>query len=523
MADKPLHWADQLAARVIHQKGDKKKYTVAAGITPSGTVHIGNFREIITVDLVRRALEHAGKKTRFIYSWDDFDVFRKVPENMPEKKLLKECLRKPIVDTPDTFGCEHDSFAAHNIAEVEEVLPLLDVNPEFIRQSKQYRQCKYAAGLKQALDNTETIKKILDKYRKEDLPKDWLPVSIFCESCSKDTITKLEYKGDHKLYYECECGHKEEFNFKEKGIAKLKWRIDWPMRWKHEDVDFEPAGKEHSTPGGSRTTAIEIGKEVYNQEPPVYQMYDFIIIKGAGGKMSSSLGNVIKISDTLDIYEPSIVRWLFAGTRPNTEFAISFDLDVLKIYEDFDKCERIYFGEQDVKNEKELANQKRIYELSHVGPIQKKIPFQPSFRHLTNVLLINNLDIEKSISFYEKQLKDKADKEKLRTRAQCAVNWLNKYAPDDFKFTINEKPPKVKLSKNQIAALKDLAKILKQKEWEDKELHEECYIIIKNNDLEIKDFFTAAYKVLISKEKGPKLAAFLIEIKEQAIKLFEQV
>ncbi len=522
MADKPLHWADQLAARVIHQKGDKDEYTVAAGITPSGTVHIGNFREIITVDIVRRALEHAGKKTRFIYSWDDFDVFRKVPKNMPAQDILKEFLRKPIVDTPDTFDCKHDSFAEHNEKEVEDVLPLVDVNPTYIRQSEQYRKCVYADGLKTALENTKQIKEILDKYRKEDLADDWLPVSIFCEKCKKDTVTKIEYKGKYNLYYECECGHKDEFDFRKKGIAKLLWRIDWPMRWQKEDVDFEPAGKEHSTPGGSRTTAVEIAKEVYNQEPPVYQMYDFIIIKGQGGKMSSSLGNVIRIKDALDIYEPTILRWLFAGTRPNTEFAISFDLDVLKIYEDFDKCERIYFGEQKVKNEKVLANEKRIYELSHVGKIPKTIPFQPSFRHLTNVLQQNHLDIEKSISYYEKQLKNKEDKERLRTRAKCAVCWLQKYAPEDFKFSLNDKLPKgLELSKDQVKALKDVAKILKEKEWEDKELHEECYIIIKNNNLEIKDFFTAAYQVLIGKEKGPKLAAFLIEIKPKAIELFE--
>ena len=76
--DNLYHWADLAAEKVIQEKVDKKQYTVAAGITPSGTVHIGNFREIITVDLVKRALEKRGKKVRFIYSWDDYDVFRKV-------------------------------------------------------------------------------------------------------------------------------------------------------------------------------------------------------------------------------------------------------------------------------------------------------------------------------------------------------------------------------------------------------------------------------------------------------------
>ena len=78
------HWADQMADRIIKERGDLDLYTCASGITPSGTVHIGNFREIMTVDLVVRALKSRGKKTRFIYSWDDYDVFRKVPANIPD-------------------------------------------------------------------------------------------------------------------------------------------------------------------------------------------------------------------------------------------------------------------------------------------------------------------------------------------------------------------------------------------------------------------------------------------------------
>src|SRR3989344_8383190 len=91
-----FHWADVAAENVIREKGDKKNYTVAAGITPSGTVHIGNFREIITVELVKRALESRGKKVRFIYSWDNYDRLRKVPENIPNSEMLKDHIGKPI-------------------------------------------------------------------------------------------------------------------------------------------------------------------------------------------------------------------------------------------------------------------------------------------------------------------------------------------------------------------------------------------------------------------------------------------
>jgi lysyl-tRNA synthetase class 1 len=76
------HWADIAAMRVIKERGDKETYVVASGITPSGTVHVGNFREVVTVAFVAKALEDLGKKVRFIYSWDNFDTFRKVPKNL---------------------------------------------------------------------------------------------------------------------------------------------------------------------------------------------------------------------------------------------------------------------------------------------------------------------------------------------------------------------------------------------------------------------------------------------------------
>ncbi|MDD4083225.1 MAG: lysine--tRNA ligase, partial [Sphaerochaetaceae bacterium] len=102
MENKSTHWADIYADRIIREKGPKDVYTCASGITPSGTVHIGNFREIISVDLVVRALRDRGCNVRFIYSWDDYDVFRKVPKDMPEREKLETYLRKPITLVPDT-------------------------------------------------------------------------------------------------------------------------------------------------------------------------------------------------------------------------------------------------------------------------------------------------------------------------------------------------------------------------------------------------------------------------------------
>ena len=46
-----------------------------------------------------------------------------------------------------------------------------------------------------------------------------------------------------------------------------------------------------------------------------------------------------------------MVRWIFASYKSNVDFAVSFDLDVIKTYEDFDRQERLAFG-VDQGNEK---------------------------------------------------------------------------------------------------------------------------------------------------------------------------
>ena len=515
-----MHWADQIARRVVEQKGAKSKYVVAAGITPSGTVHIGNFREMITVELVYRALKNLGKAVRFVYSWDDYDVFRKIPKNMPKQEVLEKCLHKPIVDTPDTFGC-HKSYAEHNEKEVEDVLPLVGVKPEFVYQSKKYRSCSYAKEIKFVLNNKDKVKSVLDKFRKEELSDSWYPISIYCEKCNTDETKVISYDKEFTVEYSCKCGFTGTVDFSKSGIVKLPWRVDWPMRWHHEKVDFEPGGKEHSTTGGSYSTAKLLVKELYGEEPPLYQKYDFIILKGVGGKMSSSAGNVITLKDSLSVYEASIIRYLFASTRPVTEFAISFDLDVIKVYEDFDKCERIYYKKEEV-DEKEYLKQKRIYELSCVNAPLAKMPYQPSFRHLLNIVQIYENDFEKIKESYG--LTNKGDIERLKVRSSCAYNWLDKYAPDTMKFHI-QKDVKVKLDDKGKEAIARLVKYLSEHDkLDEKLLYEEFYTISTSVGIETKEFFKVCYNVLIDQDRGPKLAPFILTLgKERVLKLFEKV
>jgi lysyl-tRNA synthetase class 1 len=527
------HWADDTAAKILREKGEKALYTCASGITPSGTVHIGNFREIISVDLVVRALRDMGKKVRFIYSWDDYDVFRKVPQNMPRREELEKYLRFPITMVPDPWGRD-ESYARHHERDIEAALPLMGITPEFLYQAGAYRSCRYAEGIRRALERREGLKKILDQYRDEDhkIQGEWWPVSVFCEACNRDETGVDAWDGEWKLSYHCDsCGHRETSDIRSLKGVKLGWRVDWPMRWEYEKVDFEPAGKDHHSQGGSFDTARHVSKEVYGWEAPVTFRYDFIGTKGLPGKMSSSSGNVVTIGDLLKVYTPELARYLFAGTKPNTEFTISFDLDVIKIYEDYDRTERIAWGVEKAKDDAAYRWERRIYELSQTGTdgegktlMPLFMPHQIPFRHLCNLIQISGGDLDKTVAELQNSPHgpEPGQLDRLRARAACAKYWVEECAPEEFRFALKDEgaAPAPELSETEKAALRSLRdKVIARIETfaGDKECAEGIYQIAGEEGLEGKALFRAAYQALIGKDQGPRLANFLRSINKERL------
>ena len=55
-----MNWAKEVAKRIIEERPNEDIYTVASGVSPSGFVHIGNFREIATPYLVAQELKKLG-------------------------------------------------------------------------------------------------------------------------------------------------------------------------------------------------------------------------------------------------------------------------------------------------------------------------------------------------------------------------------------------------------------------------------------------------------------------------------
>ena len=325
-----------------------------------------------------------------------------------------------------------------------------------------------------------------------------MPIMIYCEKCKKD-FTKILSVNVYVIEYECKCGHKSKFDYRKKGLVSVKWRVDWPMRWFYEKVNFEPGGIDHSVEGGSYTTGKEIMKEVFNYEPPLYIFYDWVRIKG-GKEFSSSTGNVLTLDEVEQIYEPEVLRYLFVGTKPKSGFQISFDNDVIKIYEDYDALERKYY------EKKTNPQEKRMYELCQLqGKIYKKKPNKTSFRHLVSLIQIGKVN------------------KKDKFRAEKVKNWIEKYAPPEFKFKIQTKL-NVKLNSKEKKALLVLRDILKNKISSEKKLFNTFYSICKDLGISNTEFFRASYRVILNKERGPRLAALILNIgQDKIVKLLNQI
>ena len=511
------HWADIAARRVLEAHPERRPIVVAAGITPSGVVHIGNFREVMTVDLVARALRDQGAEVRFIYSWDDFDVFRKVPVDMPEQALLEQNLRRSVADVPDPFG-RTDSYASHHVESFESSLGPLGIEPEFIRQSSCYRAGRYAEGIRRALEQRDVIRGVLDQYRQEPLPADWLPLAGFCGGCGRDEVD-FAWDGQWGVELDCrECGTKTTVDLREGGDVKLPWRVDWPMRWAFEGVSFEPGGKDHSSAGGSYDTAKQIVGPVYGGEAPQYVPYDFVRIKGAGGKISSSAGGAVTVAECLEVYEPEMLRWIFASQRPNSEFQISFDVDVIKLYEDYDRAvAKAHEPDDGGKQDKKRQIVRRTLELSSVGPRRitagERPPRVPSFRPLSMILQIYDGDLDRTLAHYEGigEVESEAERVRLRERARCVWTWIERFAPEDFRYRIRRAPASGATLEGEPRAV--LARLVAVLEADpgigEAELIPHLKTLCEGTSLTPQSFYPYAYDLLIAREKGPKLTTLL--------------
>ncbi len=527
-----MHWSEEIAQRLIQKNPEKEEFVCAAGVSPSGSVHIGNFRDIATPLFVCKALEAAGKKAKLIISWDEFDRCRKIPANV--QAVVGDTYDKyigcPYVDIPDPFGC-HENYARHFEEEFLNAIKPFGIKFECRYQADMYRSGKYTADLLTALKMRGEIFEILDSFKTKDMTKteeerreihnaekaEYYPVSIFCPECHTD-FTKITSINEDatEAEYTCRCGHTGHFNFLENFNCKLGWKVDWAMRWKYENVDFEPGGKDHSAPTGSYNNSKVIAKKIYCHDAPIYQGYEFIGIKGVAGKMSSSSGLNMTPELLLKLYQPEIILWLYSKTEPTKAFDFCFDDGILRQYFEFDKMYNEYIsGNASEYNATVMRN--CVIEGRQLETVPMGLLVQLGSIVDFNVPMLETVFEKIGTPYKYEQFADRLDRAKFWLE-QCAPDQVNKLRMTRNFEVWNE------LSDKEKEAIAALYTYMSKESYTLDELNSELYAIPKRIYPDISDqkelkgiqgkFFKTIYRLLIDKEQGPRLYLFLYAIEK---------
>ena len=529
-------WVDKVVDLLKERKD--KKHVVHGMWTPSGFFHIGNSRaELLIPGFVHQNLRINGLKSEHNFIIDDFDDFDKVPEGLKiNKEDFEPYLGKPLRDVPSPVE-GFESWADYFADGVVSIIDKFGVKPNILSSYDSYKKGSYDRTIKTVLNKSEEIRLIWGEITKSVKPKGWIPVMIVCENCGRLATTKVVSWDGKEVEYICNqhrdyvngCRHRGKVK-PEKGRAKLPWRIHWAATWNVYGTTFETAGKDHFAAGGSVESSQAFCRQIFKSQPPLQTPTEFLLVDDT--KLSGSVGNVISLKDWLEFAEPELLRFMMASYKPKT--VINFDLHSNKFFllaDRYDEAERVFFEKKD-KKEKREKQLVEIYKFSQVKEIQEKMPVQLNYSNAAMIVqtfpdkpLKELVEILHSRGWIHKKTLSALDKDILLRRLQLSKNWLDKYAPDDVKFTVQEQVPKgLELSNKEKKALHMVVDALKEKKWNEKTLFEEFYNICKKINIKNTDFFRAAYNVLLNKDRGPKLAPFIITLgEERVIRLFEGV
>lgn len=520
MAEEP-YWADKIAEKLIGRSKPGKKIVCAAGISPSGVVHIGNFRDVLTSDLVCRSLREKGYDAELIFSWDDYDRLRKVPKGIPDS--FAQHMGKPLAEIPDPEDC-HDSYAKHFQVPFEQVMPELGVPIRFIHQAREYGKNRYYSGIKLALQKRKEIAEILASFMTQGMTpaeiEAYYPLQVYCGKCRRSTETEIKkYDGENGVTYKCNaCNHKETVDISKRNIGKLDWKVDWPMRWAAEGVVFEPGGEDHATPGGSYDVSSVIAKRIFGIEPPIFQGYGFVGIEGAS-KMSSSKGSGVSPKDLLQVYEPELLRWLFTRARPDKPITLFFDTEIIRQYDEFDKAVSAYLSGK-------LPNpEKRALDFAKVDTRREFSTLRTPFRQVASFGQIAQGNLDELEAMYDR-MNQPYNALELRQRLVKSQNWVRNFAPD-MAINVLTEPNKeywATLDKKHQTHVERLRDEL-DKHWGLSSLTTFAYAIPKTpgmaDDAKRKaqrEFFGHVYQLLIRNDTGPRLPTFLLALGKERVK-----
>lgn len=481
-----MFWADKL---LENQKG---KQIINDSFTPSGIVHMGSLKGPVIHDTLYRVLKQKKADVEFMYGFDDFDPIDGLPANLIESH--SQYLGVPIYIAPSPDG--QGSFGEYFGAKMEKLLERLGIEPKIYRTSVLYKEGRFDEAIKIVLDNVSKVREVYSAIYKKEISNDWFPLQVVCPNCGKLGTTKVTGWDGTSVKFVCSpnlvkwaegCGFEGEMS-PYGGNAKMPWKVEWAAKWYTFGVTIEGAGKDHASAGGSYDVAMMLVEKVFGKSHPLKLGYEFFLT--GGKKMSSSKGLGLTGEELLEVFTPQAARFLMIRTRP--EQAVEFDprsFDIIsRIYNDYQA------GASDFSNN-DKTDLARAFELSQIGDIEKLPAVR--FSVLMQWVQMPNLDVE-------------IEKENARAWSVYAKNWVDKYAPDEEKFVVQEKLPEEasSLSDEQKRYLSELASVVAE-EINPEDLQTKIYELSKQFNIPSKEAFRAIYIALLGKDYGPK-AAWLI-------------
>ncbi|MFH9616210.1 lysine--tRNA ligase [Streptomyces pratensis] len=561
-------WVSRFADDVIaesERRAPGKPVVVASGLSPSGPIHLGNLREVMTPHLVADEIRRRGYTVRHLISWDDYDRYRKVPNGVEGvDDSWQAHIGKPLTSVPAPAGSAYPNWAEHFKAAMTQALDELGVEYDGISQTEQYLAGTYREQVLHAMRHRADIDAVLDRYRtKKDgaaggkggkKPQQkkvdeaeleaaegsgaadeddggsgsagYFPYKPYCGNCEKDLTVVTAYDDDTtELNYTCSaCGFAETVRLNEFNRGKLVWKVDWPMRWAYEGVIFEPSGVDHSSPGSSFVVGGQIVREVFDGVQPIGPMYAFVGISGMA-KMSSSKGGVPTPADALKIMEAPLLRWLYARRKPNQSFKIAFDQEIQRLYDEWDSLAR------KVADGTVLPADAAAYARA-VGTAAGELPGTP--RPLPYRTLASVADITAGAEDQTLRILSELDPEnpltsldEARPRLDRAESWISTQVPAEARTIVRDEPDKELLGSLDEQGRESLRLLLEglDSHWSLDGLTTLVYGVPKvlegleadakpTPELKVaqRSFFALLYRLLVGRDTGPRLPTLLLAV-----------
>jgi len=523
------HWIDELADKLYDAMTRRSKSIVVfnGGLSVSGLQHVGRLRgEVIIPEVLRRILEKRGLKVKqylTLYTQDSW----KAKEAQVER--FKEGGEKyagwPLIRVPDPAGC-HSNWVEHYWSDFGPFIKeFTDGKIEVVTTTELYKS-RLKEFTKLVLESREKVRSVLNKYRgRKPYEEGWIPFEPICEKCGRiDTTECTRIVDEEHVEYTCRnCGH-VGLSLIESG--KLMWRIEWVGVWWSLGVDFEPFGKDHAMPGGSRDSCVDLAVNVFNITPPEGLPYEWVEWRTPDGRvvdMGSSDFLGFTPRDWLEVAHPHIFRFLVLRTPPMKKLSVSLH-EVPQYYSLYYKAERIYYGLEKASSEEERELLARSYELSYPhGDPPLSQPEQVPYLHLA--ILAQVVPREKWSSEGLARLKasghlsDQPTEYGLKRVLEILVKahtWVEKYGPSEMRVELIPLTVAEKIAREVTGPLSEHFRELYERlralsNWREEDI-KEAFIVVTSKlggESNIKLFYTHLYRVLTGKESGPRAAPLL--------------